>query len=84
MRLHATIVNTIYAKNKTARARGGGHGGSGQGKGGFDATGWIKRYEGFEWAAGVKIDQVVLCEMGAKKVEGDGVKYVEVASVSIP
>lgn len=83
MRLHATIVNTIYAKDKSARARGGGHGRSRQGKGGFDATGWIKRYEGFEWAAGVKIEKVVICEMGAKKVEGDGVKYMEVGSVSL-
>lgn len=84
LRLHATIVNTIYAKDKTTRLRGGGHGRSGRGKGEFDARGWIERYEGFEWAAGVRVEKVAICEMGAKKVEGNGVEYLEVGSVSLP
>ena len=77
-------MNTIYAKDKSARASGGGHGRGGRGKRGFDARVWIERYEGFEWAAGVRLEKVAICEMGARKVEGDGVEYLEIGSVSLP
>ncbi len=84
LRLHATIVNTIYAKDRSTRPRGGGHGRGSREKKGFDATRWIEKYEGFEWAAWVRIEKVAICEMGAKEVEGDGVEYLEIGSVSLP
>ena len=84
LRLHATIVNTVYARKKSVRANGGGHGRSVRGRSGFNATGWIERYEGLEWAAGLRLEEVAVCEMGAKQVEGDGVQYLEVGSVSLP
>ncbi|MCJ1280787.1 hypothetical protein MMC26_000104 [Xylographa opegraphella] len=36
--LHTTIVNTVYAKERSKRTVGGGHGKQGKGRGGFDAT----------------------------------------------
>ncbi|KAF2005098.1 hypothetical protein P154DRAFT_353011 [Amniculicola lignicola CBS 123094] len=64
LRLHATIVNTIYAKSRMERAQGGRSKGLMQ----FDAREVIKRYEGFVWAEDVRIDRVQICKMGAKKV----------------
>lgn len=69
---HVTVVNSIYAK--------GGRGkGKGKGRVMFDASELVERYEGFVWAAGVEIDRVCLCKMGAKDIvrvgeEGEEVK----------
>lgn len=98
MVLHATIVNTTYAKGKN---KGKGSRGWGRGRGGgkieFDAMEVMSVFneqgggrEGdvggeFVWADGVVIDRVVICEMGAKKVEDDdiGMEYVRVAEKMI-
>lgn len=78
--LHATVVNTIYVKDKgNSDAKRGGRGGGGRGRGGkggggrkerlaFDATGIIDRYEEEVWMKGVKMEGVAICKMGAKKV----------------
>ncbi|KAL8993757.1 MAG: hypothetical protein Q9169_006103 [Polycauliona sp. 2 TL-2023] len=55
----------------------------------FDARELVERYEGFEWAKGVRIERVAICEMGAKKIKDEkgeviGEEYTEVASVALP
>lgn len=87
LRLHATIVNTIYAKDKTTRTKGGGHGKDRKGTKGFDAKQVLERYESFVWAEEVRLDRICICEMGAKTVKRKGeeeVEYVEVGSVPLP
>ena len=87
LRLHATIVNTIYAKDRGERKSGGGHGKDRRGVTSLDAEELIGRYEGFVWADGLRLDRVSICEMGAKKVEKDGEveeEYLEIGSVPLP
>ncbi|KAM0286063.1 hypothetical protein ACHAQH_001071 [Verticillium albo-atrum] len=74
--LHATMINTIYAK--------GGRGP--QGKRGkkvvVDATDMLARYEGYVWMEGVPLESIAICRMGAKDVEGeDGAAYEVEAEV---
>ena len=84
--LHATIVNTLYAKTK-GRAKGTGHGKDNRGIGKLDATALLEEFGDFEWAKDVYIEKVSICQMGAKKEIVDGVvvneEYVEVASVPL-
>ena len=84
--LHATIVNTLYAKTK-GRAKGAGHGTDNRGVGKLDATALLEEFKYFEWASDFRIERVSICQMGAKKEIVDGVvvneEYVEVASVPI-
>lgn len=88
LRLHATIVNTIYAKDRKARTPGGGHGKNSKGSRKFNAQEVIAKYENFEWARDVRIERLSICEMGAKKVIEDGKvvneEYLEIASVPLP
>ena len=88
LRLHATIVNTIYAKDKKTRAKGGGHGKNSKGSRKFDARELINRYDNFEWAKDIHIERVSICEMGAKKTIENGEvleeEYFEIASVPLP
>ncbi|KAK7525251.1 AKAP7 2'5' RNA ligase-like domain-containing protein [Phyllosticta citriasiana] len=84
LRLHATLVNTIYAKDARRRGGDGGRGGRGRDRdrGKFDARPLIERFDGFVWAEGVRVEGVAVCEMGAKDLgEGRGLGYREVASV---
>ena len=85
--LHATIVNTLYAKTK-GRAKGAGHGKDNRGIGKFDAAALLEEFQDFEWADEFCIERVSICQMGAKKEIVDGVvvneEYVEVASVPLP
>ncbi|CAF9922121.1 hypothetical protein IMSHALPRED_005349 [Imshaugia aleurites] len=83
--LHATLVNTIYARSaKSGKNRWT------KGSGRFDATRLIERYKDVEWARDVRIEKVAVCEMGARVVGveegGGGVDqvYREVASVELP
>ena len=77
--LHATVVNTVYVRDNRGRGgRGGSRGRGGRGgRGGgkrerlvFDATGILERYEDQVWMAGVPLDTMAICRMGAKKVVG--------------
>ena len=85
--LHATIVNTLYAKIK-GRAKGTGHGKDNRGVGKLDATALLEEFQHFEWATDFCVERVSICQMGAKKEIVDGVvvneEYVEVASIPIP
>lgn len=59
LKLHATIINTVYAKpNKTNRNSHSMY---------FDARDLIDKYKDFTWAEAVRIDRIQICKMGAKK-----------------
>ena len=84
LKLHATILNTLYASGK---------GRKGQGKRKnpdlIDATEIIARFQDFVWAEEVQLEKVAICEMGAQKVEdekGEVVDehYKEIASRQLP
>jgi activating signal cointegrator complex subunit 1 len=76
LKLHATIVNTIYAKSGS---RGGGIPR-------FDAETLLEEWKDFTWAKDFQIEKLAICKMGAKKVmdaKGEimGEEYEEVASI---
>jgi activating signal cointegrator complex subunit 1 len=83
LRLHATLINTVYAKGKKSQ----GHGPNANAPLKIDARALLEKYDGVVWARDVVLDRVAICEMGAKKVveEGEVVdeEYTEVASVSL-
>ncbi|KAI4148575.1 MAG: hypothetical protein LQ340_005040 [Diploschistes diacapsis] len=87
LKLHATIVNTIYAKEKKGRGKGGGRGRGGrnrrEGQLKFDATELVERWKDEVWAE-VKVERVAVCEMGAKEDEEGKVRYVEVGAKKMP
>lgn len=83
LKLHATVVNTIYAKGKkrppprgsTSSSAGTDQAGRSQGHGPnanaplkIDATGILEKYKDFVWAEGVVLDRIAICEMGAKNI----------------
>ncbi|KAK6338783.1 hypothetical protein TWF696_009594 [Orbilia brochopaga] len=79
LKLHATLVNTVYCKpDKAARDRSRKEkeknakrkGGKGKGKRidfRFDASEVLERYAGHVFGEGLEIDRVQICKMGAKK-----------------
>jgi activating signal cointegrator complex subunit 1 len=83
LKLHATLVNTIYAKGKKSQ----GHGPNAKAPLKIDARALLHKYENFVWAEDVIIDRIAICEMGAKKRmengEVVGEEYKEVASVPL-
>ena len=84
--LHATIVNTIYVKELSKRTADGGHGKQGKGRGGVDATHVLDKFGDTVWAEGVRLEKVAICEMGARKVDGEegSEEYLEVGSIVMP
>lgn len=90
LRLHATIVNTIYGKNRSASSRSQGHGPKAKGSLKLDARPVLQKYQDFVWAENFTLDRIAICEMGAKKIM-DAAKvrvlderYTEVASATLP
>ncbi|CZT41517.1 uncharacterized protein RSE6_01264 [Rhynchosporium secalis] len=86
--LHATIVNTIYAKG--LRKAGGSRGGRG-GRGGMkkerlelDAREVVREWENFTWMESVRVEKVALLKMGAKVGEGSDEKYEVEGDVDMP
>ncbi|KAL2109908.1 hypothetical protein VUR80DRAFT_1876 [Thermomyces stellatus] len=80
--LHATIVNTIYVKDKNSKAKGRKKAST------LDAENLLDRYEDYVWLENFVVDRVAICKMGAKEVlgedeEGDGAAYEVVAEASI-
>jgi activating signal cointegrator complex subunit 1 len=76
LKLHATIVNTIYAK---AEHRGGGNVR-------FDAEALLGKWKDFIWVQDFAIEKLAICKMGAKKITNEngeivGEEYEEVASI---
>lgn len=88
--LHATIVNTIYVKNKKPKPVSGEGNREGEADGErkprkgrwgkraeklvIDARGILDRYEDQVWMEGFDVDKIAICRMGAKKVMVDGVE----------
>ncbi|KAI3340408.1 kinase A anchor protein [Ustulina deusta] len=72
--LHATILNTIYVKGKTA-SRGGK--GKRHEKLTIDARQILDRYDDYLWMGDVPIEKIAICRMGAQKQE-DGDEAYEV------
>jgi activating signal cointegrator complex subunit 1 len=94
--LHATIVNTVYVKNRKPKPVSGeaeedggrkprkGRWGKRAEKLVIDARGILDRYEDQVWLEGFNLERIAICRMGAKKVMIDGVEdqaYEEVAEV---
>lgn len=86
LKLHATVVNTIYAKGRKrpqrpqAAAREGsegkndrssGHGPNANAPLKIDATSILEKYKDYVWAENVVLDRIAICEMGAKKILDD-------------
>ncbi|KAK8198486.1 hypothetical protein M8818_006351 [Zalaria obscura] len=87
LKLHATIVNTIYAKkssrprqqqSKDAKQgepapddRSKGHGPNAKAPLRMDATPILEKYKDYVWAEEVTLDRIAICEMGAKKILDD-------------
>ena len=86
--LHTTIVNTIYAKDRSSRTSTSGHGKDRKGGRTIDASELIKKYENFVWAENVRVEKLSICQMRAKKILEDaiviGEEYVEMGSVALP
>jgi len=83
LKLHATLVNTIYAKGRKSQ----GHGPNANAPLKIDARALLEKYVSFVWAEDVVLDRIAICEMGAKKRiengEVAGEEYTEVASVPL-
>ncbi|KAL1884310.1 hypothetical protein VTK73DRAFT_4 [Phialemonium thermophilum] len=87
--LHATILNTVYAKG-VERSEG-----VGQPRKSFhrrrerltiDAQGILERYEDQVWLENFKVTKIAICKMGANKIVVDGVEdevYEVVAETDI-
>lgn len=86
--LHATIVNTLYAKGSRDRPKDSGHGKNNRGVGKFDATALLEEFGAYEWAKNIHIEEVCIYQMGAKKEIVNEVvvneEYLEVASAVLP
>jgi len=86
--LHATIVNTLYAKGGKSRPKDAGHGKNNRGVDKMDATALLEEFGAYEWAKDIYIEKVCICQMGAKKEVVDELvvneEYLEVASVALP
>lgn len=85
LKLHATIVNTIYAKGRNSQ----GHGPNAKAPLKIDARALLEEYKDFVWAENVVLDRIAICEMGAKRRMDDngnvvGEEYTEVVSVTLP
>ena len=87
LKLHATIVNTVYASEKKkgkGKGRGKGRGGRREGPLNFDATELMERWKEEVWAEPIRVERVAVCEMGAKEDEEGMLRYVEAGSLEMP
>ena len=75
LKLHATIVNTLYASKR-------GKGRKGKVVLRFDAREMMERWKDEVWAE-VRLERVAICEMGAKVDESGWERYVEVGGVEL-
>ncbi|KAI1428815.1 kinase A anchor protein [Xylaria sp. FL1777] len=78
--LHATILNTIYAKEKSI-----GRGGKGKSreKLTIDARQILDRYDDYLWMDGVPIEKIAICRMGAKKQDNGDEAYEIEAEIDV-
>jgi len=80
--LHATILNTVYARG--AKGKGTGHGKKGRAKLMIDAREILEEYEEFEFMNDVKIEKVAICRMGAKVGEDGEERYEVEGEIEVP
>ncbi|KAN0113020.1 Protein kinase A anchor protein, nuclear localization signal domain containing protein [Hyaloscypha variabilis] len=80
LKLHATIVNTVYVPG--ARGKGG-HGKS-KAKLTLDAREILEDYEDFEWMSNVELTKLAICKMGAQKNGAGEEEYVVEGEVEMP
>lgn len=83
LKLHATILNTLYASNKSRK------GPRKKKPMLIDATDIIQEFDDFTWAEDVVLEKIAICEMGAKKIEDENgsvvdEQYTEIASKPLP
>ncbi|KAB2579567.1 hypothetical protein BFW01_g4784 [Lasiodiplodia theobromae] len=90
LKLHATIVNTIYAKAGGRHGKGtsAGHGPNARAPVRIDATSLLPNYADYVWADNIHVGKIAICKMGAKKIldaQGSVVseEYEQVASAEI-
>lgn len=72
--LHATVVNTIYAKDERGRRR--------KDRLMLDSRGLVAQYADYEWVDGLYVRGFSLCKMGAKSIGNGDQAYEQVAFVS--
>lgn len=65
--LHATVLNTVYARNARSK-RPQGSSARHRGKLTFDACDLMERFEDFEFARDVPLDKIAIYKMGAKEI----------------
>lgn len=68
--LHATIVNTIYVKDRRQGRR--------REKLTIDARGILDRYDDRVWMEQIPVEKIAICRMGAKDLEGGADQAYEV------
>lgn len=86
LKLHATVLNTIYAKRSPGG--GSGHGRNAKAPVRIDATALLEQYHDFVWAEEIRLEKIAICKMGAKKIlDANGrvvhEAYEEVASLPL-
>lgn len=68
MRLHATVVNTVYIRGRR---------GPGRQRETFNAESVVDRYKGVAFAEEVRLDRVAICRMGeVKRADGTSRGYL--------
>ena len=89
LKLHATVINTIYAKKaeKKGEAAAGEESKSRTDEHRtrskrrrppeFDATEMIKTFEGFKWAEAIRVERLAICKMGANKIKDEEGRVVD-------
>lgn len=78
LRLHATVVNTVYVSGRSHRGRGGGRK---RERLTLDARDIIDRYEDYIWAEEMLVKSVRICRMRARRVVGSDGQEDEVYDV---
>jgi len=81
LKLHATIINTVYVPG--VRGTGGGHGKS-KAKLTLDAREILEDFEDFGWMADVRVEKLAICKMGAQKNEDGEEEYAVELEVGMP
>ncbi|KAF9364747.1 hypothetical protein BGX34_000552 [Mortierella sp. NVP85] len=77
LKLHATVVNTINVRGREGGSRNKNE------KLKIDATELVEKWRSKMWAK-VRVEKVVICEMGKKKGEDGLMRYVEIAQLDMP
>jgi hypothetical protein len=80
LKLHATIVNTVYVPG--ARGKGGHR--KSKAKLTLDAREILEDYEDFEWMSNVELTKLAICKMGAQKNGAGEEEYVVEGEVEMP